>query len=43
MCSEVEAGNFTNLEYSDLTNVGKTVLKVMEILWKNSFTIAKNA
>jgi hypothetical protein len=32
MCSKVEV----------LLNVGKSVLKMMETLWKNSLTIAKN-
>jgi hypothetical protein len=36
-----EAGNFTTLVYSILLTVGKSVLKMMETLWKNSLIIAK--
>jgi hypothetical protein len=43
MWSEVEAGNFTALAYSVLLNVGKSVLKMEKILWKNSLIIAKVA
>jgi hypothetical protein len=39
MCFEVEAGNLTTLIYSILLNVGKSVLKMMETLWKNSLII----
>jgi hypothetical protein len=42
MCLEVEAGNFTSLVYSVLHNVGKSMLNMMEILWKNSLIIAKD-
>jgi hypothetical protein len=42
MCPEVEAGNFTTVVQSVLVNVGKTVLKMAETLWKNSFIIAKD-
>jgi hypothetical protein len=42
MCPEVEAGNFTTLVYSVLNNVGKSVLKITETLWKNMLIIAKD-
>jgi hypothetical protein len=42
VCSEVEAGNFTTLLYSVLTSVDKSVLKMMETLWKNSLITAKD-
>jgi hypothetical protein len=42
MCFEVEVGNFTTLVYSILLNIGKSVLKIMEILWKNGIIIAKD-
>jgi hypothetical protein len=41
MYSEVEAGNFTTLVHSVLLNVGKSVLKMTETLWKNSLIIEK--
>jgi hypothetical protein len=37
----VEAGNYTTLVHSVLTNFGKSVLKNTETLWKNSVIIAK--
>jgi hypothetical protein len=40
-CSEVEAGNLTTSIYSVLHNVGKTVLRMLEALLKNSLIIAK--
>jgi hypothetical protein len=40
MCFEAEARNFT-LVYSLLLNVGRSVLKVAENLWKNSLIMAK--
>jgi hypothetical protein len=42
MCSEVEARNFTTLVYSILLNVGKSVMKMIKTLWKNSLIIAKD-
>jgi hypothetical protein len=42
MCSEIEAGHFTTLVHSILLNVGKSVLEMMQTLWKNSLTIAKD-
>jgi hypothetical protein len=42
MCFKVEAGNFTTLVYSILLNTGKSVLKMMETLWKNSLIIPKD-
>jgi NO-binding membrane sensor protein with MHYT domain len=41
MCCEVEAGNFTTFLHCVLLNVGKSVLKVTETLWKNSLIIGK--
>jgi hypothetical protein len=41
MGSEIEARNFTNLVYKVLLNVGRSVLKMMETLWKNSLIIAE--
>jgi hypothetical protein len=41
MCCEVEAGNFTAEVHSALLNVGKSVLKMTETLWKNGLLIAK--
>jgi hypothetical protein len=40
MCSEGEARDFTALVYSVLLKVGKSVLKMKNILWENSVTIA---
>jgi hypothetical protein len=37
-----KAGNFTALVYSVLLNTGKNVLKMTQILWKNSLIIAKD-
>jgi hypothetical protein len=42
MCPEVEAGNFTALVYSVLLNIGRSVLKMTETLWKNSLVIAND-
>jgi hypothetical protein len=42
MCTEIEAGNFTTLVYSILINVGKSVLKMMQTLWKNSLITVKD-
>jgi hypothetical protein len=42
MCFEAEAGNFTTLVYRILINVGKSLLKMTETLWKNSLIIAKD-
>jgi hypothetical protein len=41
-CSKVEAGNFTTHAYNVLLNIGKSVLKMMKTLWKNSLTNAKD-
>jgi hypothetical protein len=41
MSSEVKAENSTTLVYSVLLDVGKSVLKITEPLWKNSLLIAK--
>jgi hypothetical protein len=41
VCSEVKAGNCTALVYSMLLNVGRSVLKMTETLWKNSLIIEK--
>jgi hypothetical protein len=32
MCSEVDAGDFTGLVYGDILNVGKSVMKMTDIL-----------
>jgi hypothetical protein len=42
MCSEVEAGNFTTMVYIILINVGESVMKMTETVWKNSIIVAKN-
>jgi hypothetical protein len=39
--SEVEAGSFTSV-YSCLLNVGRSVLKMTETLWKNCLTVVKD-
>jgi hypothetical protein len=41
MCSEVEVGKF-KLVYGVLFNADKSVLKMNEILWKNSPLTAKS-
>jgi hypothetical protein len=40
MCSEVEVGNFTTLVHVSL-NAGKSVLKMVQTVWKKSLTTAK--
>jgi hypothetical protein len=42
MFSEVKAGYFTTVVYSDLLNIGKSVLTMMDTLWENSLLIAKD-
>jgi hypothetical protein len=41
MCYVVKTGNFTTLVYSVLLNTGKSVLKIMKTLWKNTLIIVK--
>jgi hypothetical protein len=41
--TEVEAGNFTTTECSVLLNVGRTVLKMTDSLWKNGHITGKDA
>jgi hypothetical protein len=41
-CSKLEAENCTRLVCSVLLNVGKSVLKMTEKLWKNILIIAKD-
>jgi hypothetical protein len=43
MYFKVKAKNFTELVYSELLNVGRSVLKLKEILWKSCLIIAKDA
>jgi hypothetical protein len=42
MCCVLEAGNFTTLEYSVLLKVGKSMLKIVRTLQKNSPIVAKD-
>jgi hypothetical protein len=42
MCSEIKAEIFGTLVHSVLLNVGKSVWKMMENLWKNRLIIAKD-
>jgi hypothetical protein len=42
MCSEVEERNFAALLYSALFNAGKSMLKMIENLWKNSLITGKD-
>jgi hypothetical protein len=42
MSSEVEGRNSTTTVYSILLIVGKNMLKMTEILWKNNHIIAKD-
>jgi hypothetical protein len=42
MCFEVKPGNFTTLVYNILFSIGKSMLKMMETLWKNSLMIAED-
>jgi hypothetical protein len=42
MCSKVEGVDFVTMLYSMLLNAGKSELKMMKTLWKNSPIIAKD-